>query len=292
MPFSVKLRNNRVMKCFHESTWSVCTWSVSNPPGATPGGPPASGARAPPVAASWTVGVAPWPQLLWWSAPTGGENHQWLDNTLTTTWRMSTGYLGLDRDRFLRDLECEWERERERGRHPFWDRLEDGCFVSAKRWVKKSLSIGGEITTEAGMCSKAGPTWFYGSSNGGLRFSHPLHHTFQLLCSSLWGQLRGFYYGIIGMIHPERQMALHHETSTERPHSNTKLQRRLFKFIFPAAGVRCRTDPTSEVGLQTWLHSRSRLGQRNLAQWTLRRRNGLVGSRLQPFAQTSRLPPA
>lgn len=59
-------------------------------------------------------------------------------------------------------------------------------------------------------------TWFYGGCDGGLGLPHPLHHTFQLFGSCLWGQLWGLHDGIVGMIHPERHQRLQPTTQLMR----------------------------------------------------------------------------
>lgn len=54
-------------------------------------------------------------------------------------------------------------------------------------------------------------TWLYGSSDGGLGFPHPLHHAFQLFCSSLRRHLWRFDDSIVGVINPETHITLHSE---------------------------------------------------------------------------------
>lgn len=69
----------------------------------------------------------------------------------------------------------------------------------------------------------------------------------------------------------------------------SRQRRNLFK-----ESVHCRAllIRTWGVCLRTWLHWRSALWRRTPARRTLRRRNVSAESRLRPFAQTSRLPPA
>lgn len=120
--------------------------------------------------------------------------------------RVLAGHLCFERDLFLRVLECERDRDLERDtRRPLLDRLEERFFMSAGGRAAASSSERHFITKTWIACSTSKClTWLYSSSDGGLGFPHPLHHTFQLLSSGLWRHLWGFYYGVVGMINSER----------------------------------------------------------------------------------------
>lgn len=107
----------------------------------------------------------------------------WLDTVVINVMkqvRVLAGHLCFERDLFLRVLECERDRDLERDtRRPLLDRLEERFFMSAGGRAAASSSERHFITKTWIACSTSKClTWLYSSSDGGLGFPHPLHHTF------------------------------------------------------------------------------------------------------------------
>lgn len=115
--------------------------------------------------------------------------------------RRERRHLCLERDRFLRVLEREWERERER--RDLRERLDERFLVSALGG-EAAASVSPSVTAPMHEVEWSSGTWFDGGSNGGLGLPHPPHHALQLFGGSLRGHLRRLHDGVVGMIDPSQ----------------------------------------------------------------------------------------
>lgn len=110
-------------------------------------------------------------------------------------------HLCLERDRFLRVLEREWERDRER--RDLRERLDERFLVSAVGG-EVVASVSPSVTLPVHEVRRSRGTWLDGGGDGGLGLPHPPHHALQLLGGRLRGHLRRLDDGVVGMIDPEQ----------------------------------------------------------------------------------------